>query len=478
MKIKNIILALTVAVLGSACSDWFDVSPKTDIKSDEFFSDENGFQSALTGCYVRMTNDETYGKNLSWYFVEKLAQRYDDQIQYIGGITANVYDYTSDYYSKDEVNEIWLEMYKTIANINNLLFHLDNGGKDIIKTPGYWELMKGEALALRAFHHFDLLRLYGPIYKENSSVKCMPYKTSFANEQAPLLTATEILNNIIADLTEAEICLENDPLNWGKDVDEPFVSYRGHRMNKYAVKALLARVYLYRGSSNDYVTAGRLAKEIIADCGLNLVTDNTKDVAMFDETLFGLHVHDMEERFDDYFTTGDARNGQELWINRDHGQELYEFQTVGINDIRVRSGYGFYYHNTHGMMTRKYLPSSDNNYSEKLPLIRLGEIYLIAAEATGDVTYLNRLRNVRGISRVYNLDEVTTEALQDEYAKEFFAEGQLFYFYKRHALKDFYRCPSSLVGSMSASQYVLPLPDGEVEFGWVDPEQVENGELN
>jgi hypothetical protein len=31
---------------------------------------------------------------------------------------------------------------------------------------------------------------------------------------------------------------------------------------------------------------------------------------------------------------------------------------------------------------------------------------------------------------------------------------------------------------MSASQYVLPLPDGEVEFGWVDPEQVENGELN
>ena len=59
MKIKNIILALAVAILGSACSDWFDVSPKTDIKSDDFFSDENGFQSALTGCYVRMTNDET-----------------------------------------------------------------------------------------------------------------------------------------------------------------------------------------------------------------------------------------------------------------------------------------------------------------------------------------------------------------------------------------------------------------------------------
>mgnify|MGYP003307262422 CR=1 FL=1 len=91
-------------------------------------------------------------------------------------------------------------------------------------------------------------------------------------------------------------------------------------------------------------------------------------------------------------------------------------------------------------------------YRYMVPLIRLSEVYLIAAEATGDVTYLNRLRNTRGISRVYDLSEVTVEALQEEYAKEFFAEGQLFYFYKRHALKDFYRCPSSLVGSMSASQ--------------------------
>ena len=31
MKIKNIFLTLAVAVASSACSDWFDVSPKTDI---------------------------------------------------------------------------------------------------------------------------------------------------------------------------------------------------------------------------------------------------------------------------------------------------------------------------------------------------------------------------------------------------------------------------------------------------------------
>ena len=74
MKIKNIFLTLAVAVASSACSDWFDVSPKTDIKTDDLFKDETGFQSALTGCYGNMTKDKTYGKNLTWYFLEKLVR--------------------------------------------------------------------------------------------------------------------------------------------------------------------------------------------------------------------------------------------------------------------------------------------------------------------------------------------------------------------------------------------------------------------
>ena len=182
MKVRNIIFLLAFILPLGACSDWFDVSPKTDIKTEDLFSDESGFQSALTGCYVRMTEDETYGKDLTWFFVEKLVQRYDDQTPNIGGQTANIYDYTDTKYSKSYLLSIWGNMYQTIANINNLLHYLDKQGEEIIKTPGYWELMKGEALALRAFHHFDLLRLFGPIYKEDPDKKCMPYRTVFTNE--------------------------------------------------------------------------------------------------------------------------------------------------------------------------------------------------------------------------------------------------------------------------------------------------------
>ena len=74
------------------------------------------------------------------------------------------------------------------------------------------------------------------------------------------------------------------------------------------------------------------------------------------------------------------------------------------------------------MMCRKYLEGSNPYYNEKIPLIRLGEMYLIAAEATGDVSYLNKLRNTRGISRTNNVGALDVKALESEYSKEFFAE--------------------------------------------------------
>ena len=290
MKIKNIFLTLAVAVASSACSDWFDVSPKTDIKTDDLFKDETGFQSALTGCYGNMTKDKTYGKNLTWYFLEKLVQRYDDGSAPFAGQSEHVYDYTNANYSKGIITDIWNSMYETIANVNNLIARLDKNGQEVITTPGSWELMKGEALALRAFLHFDLLRMYGPVYKEEPEKECIPYRKEFKPETSPLLSASKVLELVLADLKEADTYLAQDSVNWGNDAENPFKAYRGHRMNKYAAKALQARVLLYRGGSEDLAEAGRIAKEVIGQCGLKLVRDNFQDIAMFDETLFALHM--------------------------------------------------------------------------------------------------------------------------------------------------------------------------------------------
>lgn len=68
-----------------------------------------------------------------------------------------------------------------------------------------------------------------------------------------------------------------------------------------------------------------------------------------------------------------------------------------------------------------------------IPMLRLGEMYLIAAESESEtlndgLPYINTLRNKRGIS---NLGSLTTTELTYEYMRELYGEGQLFYFYKR-----------------------------------------------
>ncbi len=107
--------------------------------------------------------------------------------------------------------------------------------------------MKGEALGLRAFHYFDLLRLYGPVYSEDPEMNCLPWRTEFNADQKSLESAGVIAQHILEDLTQAEELLKDDPLNYKNDLNNPFLGLRKHRMNKMAVKALMARVYLWIG---------------------------------------------------------------------------------------------------------------------------------------------------------------------------------------------------------------------------------------
>ena len=75
-------------------------------------------------------------------------------------------------------------------------------------------------------------------------------------------------------------------------------------------------------------------------------------------------------------------------------------------------------------------------YGEKIPLIRLAEMYYILAESVALSEcgqYINAVKNARGISRAYDVgtdvtEEQRLEELNKEYQKEFFAEGQYFYF--------------------------------------------------
>ena len=177
MKRLIYIIIVTFASVVSlpSCSNWLDVTPNTDLPAKELFTTENGFKSALAGLYILMTEEDTYGKNLSFGLTEQLAQMYD---KIPDGTTdrKSVYIYDREtsgaYNTKGVLANTWRAQYNAIANANNLLKWWELNGEVVLLDSTVRNMIRGEALALRAFLHFDLLRGWGPMdYAGNISVR-------------------------------------------------------------------------------------------------------------------------------------------------------------------------------------------------------------------------------------------------------------------------------------------------------------------
>ena len=176
-KITYIIICISACLALSSCNKWLDVKPKQYAEEEDLFSNEVGFKEALTGCYQLAAKANLYGSELALDYLECLAQRYryNESGTLIFQDTA-FYNFNTAT-SEERINAIWKNMYTVIANINNLLQWTDQN-KHVLITPGYYEIIKGEALALRSYLYFDLLRMFGPVYKNDPMAKSIVYRTA------------------------------------------------------------------------------------------------------------------------------------------------------------------------------------------------------------------------------------------------------------------------------------------------------------
>lgn len=480
--INKSIIALSFICLAfsSSCSNWLDVQPKTSINEELIYSKEDGFKEALTGAYMLLAAEALYGEQMSYGLVDGLAQRYRAYEANIDYTDPTYYTFPSDMHTS-LIDAIWSKGYNLMANINNLISWLDKNS-DVITTEGLADIIRGEAIAMRAFVHFDMLRLWGPIYKEDPDAKSIMYRTVFNDENQTLEPASDIVDKVIADLNEALILLENDPMhidfsgyNTAVYEDCPFLSHRIKRLNRDAVKALLARVYMYKG---DKTNAMKYAWEVInakTDEGNNrytLVLDNSNDRCFSTEIIFSIHKNDFTETAEDEFMLSNWSDY--CSFDHDHIDEIFNITTDGINDIRYREGLGFAT-STSGMICLKYNPTL-SMYSEvtrnTIPIIRLPEMYYIVAECTTDLaeaqSILTMIRNVRGTDdeKPITTEEERIKALELEYRKEFYAEGQLWYFYKRHFYKTF--VGYELEDELKEENYIFAIPEAEVSLGTIN----------
>ncbi len=465
-KFKYIVfLAVTLAL--SACQDWLDVKPMSEVDQDELFSSEDGYFDALNGVYLMLGESTLYGNQLTMSTLDVLAQNYFIPTGH--SYTDMVYHNYETTFGEQVISGIWNKSYNVIANCNNIIGHIDADSEAKFSGDNY-KLIKGEALTIRAYLHFDLLRMFNKPYVSVPEFLGIPYINKYKIELTEQTTTTETLNLIIADLKTAYDLLQVDAISGD---DETVKGYRENRFNYYATTSLLARVYLYM---NDYVNAQMYAQEVIDSqrfewmVPAEILANN--DYVFYTELVMGLYSTQIGKTARGMFKFTNANNSNELvcanrtsnWYNGDDIRYKYWFETESTMNGDKR------------FMIKYNRPTDEGEeklYQDPvLPLIKLSEMYLIVAECQAKtnlsegISTLNKMRTER---RAVLLDEAADEAvfaqaLTTEYEREFYGEGQLFYYYKRLNLNEIVGVDGTSL-PMSDEKYTFPFPADEVQFG-------------
>ncbi len=476
MKKVLYITHLVVALLATAsCEDFLNITPEGQAKRDELLLTTEGLEEAMYGVYAQLRSTTLYGQELYFHTLEIMAHNmYCDGHTTLTALGNFEYDNTN---VKSVFESIWTAMYKNISNVNSVL-----SSPLIVDAEEFpYTIYKGEALGLRAFMHFDLVRLFAEQYTQNPSAAGLPYATEFALKTPDFETLQDNYKHILADLHEAERLLDNEEEHEGEG---SFMLDRQIHFNKYAVKATLARVYLTMG---DKANAAKYAKEVIdaEKYYLKEMTEVRNDLAGVlskKECIFGVYYAGFFTQVYEKLHKTTTRYSLSL---RNDFMDIYNKDHIG-NDYRLSSYFTTNQDQVYRLSKLTDIYELDNNVASRpedlilgINMIRIPEMYYIMAEvlleddAVAALEYYNEVRTHRGLEPLDTrvLDEMTGELvdrpltlqhINEERYKEYFGEGQLFFNMKRlhENIKSYDNVTTYEAGKKI---YVVPIPDIEIE---------------
>ena len=467
-KMKYIILLMCALVLTTtSCDDFLDITPEGQVKRDPLLSTAEGIEDAMYGVYSQMRQQTLYGQELHFSTLEILSQTlwcYGST-----GVTAMSGYQWSHSSVKGIFEAVWTAMYKNISNVNSIL-----DAPLVANAAEYpYTVYRGEALGMRAFMHFDLVRLFATQYTVDPAADGIPYATEFSLKTPEFESLEKNYEHILADLLEAEALLADED---GYEGSGNFMLDRQIHFNLRAVQATLARVYLTMG---DKENAAVYALKVIDDGKYTLkekteVVNDLAGVLSRKETIFGIY-------FPGFYTNVNGKLQQvtsyySLDLRSDFMQ-LYEKDAAGL-DFRTmayfsESGVGDDVKYRLCKLTDIY---EQNNMASNRPadlilginMIRIPEMYYIAAEALLDSDYekalalFNDVRVHRGLDPLEEDKVLTVELINDERYKEMIGEGQTYFNMKRQNLSIL---SHDGIKTYKAADgiYSIPVPDVEFE---------------
>ncbi|NGF57151.1 RagB/SusD family nutrient uptake outer membrane protein [Parapedobacter sp. SGR-10] len=216
---KNLLYIISVCMISLSCTNFLETEPTDFSSPDDFYNTEDQLNQALSGVYTALAKDGTYARNLP----VELALNTDEAFY-----KKNFTTYTNPaQYNYDAATPIiaacWKTLYEGINRANYLLANAHIPKMDETKR----NVIKGEAMFLRAYYYFILVSMWGdvPLILEPT--------LDGKNVNIPKTPQREIYSFILREMTAAQSMVD-------KISD---IGFSG-RASKTTMQGILARVCL------------------------------------------------------------------------------------------------------------------------------------------------------------------------------------------------------------------------------------------
>ena len=387
MKIKNILSIIILIGFMSCSKEFTDLSPISERNTGSFFTTANDMEVAVTGVYNSLLSQGVYNEAI-WIMNDL---RSDNSFWTGGGLAEAIIRYddfeetTTDYVGRDA----WIAHYEGIGRANIVLDKIE----DIEMDTSQKNRLIGETLFLRSLLYYNLATTFGNVPLILEATKSVSDGDDHA--QVP---ATQVYNQIVTDLTDAESKL-------------PSTASKGGRATSGAAAALLGKVYLTIGDKSNAASALKRVS------GYSLV-DNYADLwgvanEFNKESIFEVSYESGYGSLGNLFTsalnaelaitvTSGSRNWPDpsLVAAYEEGDTRKDATIKGLGDEGIDwaggNGYCIKYGTTN--------PSTDNDGPNNWVVLRYADVLLMLAEAIGESDesygYINQVRARAGLGPI------------------------------------------------------------------------------
>ncbi|MDX9854142.1 MAG: RagB/SusD family nutrient uptake outer membrane protein [Tenuifilaceae bacterium] len=428
MKRLSILALLFSFFMIVSCDEDLEFSPSGSLKTEDAISNVQDLHNAINGVYERLIVPQASLSSDMFVYGDYKGDSYD--YAYNAGHSTHM-GLTNQTATSDHSDNFYYVIYTALGRANYVLEAASKFSPDAADKATY-DSYVSELHAIRGWLHFQAAILFCQIPTVNGGVDINAENTGLViadrifpvDHRCKRSTLAETYQFITSELEYSIANLTTGARKGG--------------INQYGAKAILSRVYLYLG---DYDNALKYAVDVINNSGASLYS-----IAQYSDAWSDVYTSEALVELGVTDNTGSQRHAIGYYAHPD-GYAEFAFQESFFSYLQTRAGdvratmisYKTADDGTAGYFTNKYpgqKGSSTPLYSNSPKIIRLSEVYLIAAEAIlkGGATtgaqsaafYINELRKHRIVGYT-DVASITIDDVLEERQLELHAEGHRFF---------------------------------------------------